>query len=80
MFDKEQEQIANSAPEAQEIIVKGMIAVAAPDRLEEIESRANRMMDEFKNRVEHAETEEDKAVEFMVMSLFGIKIQTAFDK
>ncbi len=37
MFDKE--KIANSAPEAQEIIIKGLIAVAAPDRMEEIESR-----------------------------------------
>lgn len=78
MFDKE--QVANSAPEAREIIVKGMIAVAASHRLEEIESRVQRMIDEVKNRVDSAETEEDKTVELMVISLFGLKIQTAFDK
>ncbi len=74
MFDKE--QVANSAPEAQEIIVKGMIAVAAPDRLEEIESRAARMVEELKDRLDSAETDDDKAVEMLVISLFGSKLQT----
>lgn len=78
MFDKE--QIANSAPEAQEIIIKGLIAVAAPDRLEEIEARATRMVQELKDRLDSAETEEDKAVEMMVISLFGVKIQTVLNE
>ena len=65
-------------PTDEEILVRGVIASIMPTKVAEVEARSDELLKMVTDGMGEM-TDEQKAIELMVLSLFGVKIKAAVE-